>query len=322
MTGFDLERIQASFFSRYWAFELRPEDGCCTCCQGELARRLPHITKESWQARFALGGVYLAGRPATADTPVAPPCRLEYYEPTFDPTKGESFYPQFSGEMILLEDEDLGIAFKPAGLPTTPARDQQRFHMQGYLEAWYGQAVHMPSRLDTAVSGLLLFSRSSRGNRWCQKAQERRLVEKLYLCEVSGQPKEKTMDLRRPIARDERHPVLRKAVHSGGEDAWTRVSFLCNSPESPSRSILQARPLTGRTHQIRVHCAAEGWPIVGDPFYGGAEAPALRLASYAISFLHPFHQRRIQLELPQVFRPDWVKAIDKSILDAQLHHRS
>lgn len=308
MTGFDLKRIQASFFSRYWTWELRPEEGCSKTCRAELVRRLPHIEEASWESRFALGGVYVAGRLATAETPIHPPCRLEYYEPTFDVSKPESFYPQFSREMILLEDDDLGVACKPAGLPTTPARDQHRFHMQGYLERHYGAAVHTPSRLDTAVSGLLLFSRSSRGNRWCQRAQERRLVEKLYVCEVSGRPKTRLLDIRRPLARDERHPVLRRAVETGGEEAWTRISVLCDSPTA-SRSVLQAQPFTGRTHQIRVHCAAEGWPIVGDPFYGGEEDPELRLASYAIGFFHPFQQRQIYLELPAAFQAGWIRDI-------------
>lgn len=308
MTGFDLKRIQASFFSRYWTWEIQPEDGCNQSCGAELARRLPHIDEASWESRFALGGVYVAGRPATREAPILPPCRLEYYEPTFDVSKPESFYPQFSPEMILLEDDDLGIAFKPAGLPTTPARDQQRFHMQAYLERHYGASVHTPSRLDTAVSGLLLFSRSSRGNRWCQRAQERRLVEKLYLCEVSGRPHSRSLDIRRPLARDDRHPVLRRAVETGGEEAWTRISFLCESPDA-SRSVLQAQPVTGRTHQIRVHCAAEGLPIVGDPFYGGEEAPELRLASFAISFFHPFQQRHISAELPKTFQAGWIRDI-------------
>lgn len=306
MTEFDPQRIQESFFSRYWRWELCAEDGCAETCGEELAKRLPHIDGASWPQRFALGGVYVGGRPVSFDSPFSPPCRLEYYEPKFDPQRAADFYPRFSPSWILLDHSDIGVAFKPAGLPTTAPRDQQQFYSQRYLEQHYAAPVHTPSRLDTAVAGLLIFSRSARGNRWCQKAQDRRLVRKLYLCEVSGEPRTGETSVTSPLGRDERHPVLRRVVASGGEDAWTRITHL-RALQSPGRTLLQAEPLTGRTHQIRVHCASEGWPIVGDPLYGGEEAPELRLVSYALGFFHPFLQRQIWIQLPLALRPAWIQ---------------
>ena len=312
MKEIDLPRIQRSFFSKHWSWQIGESDPCEKTAGAELARRLPHIEPESWGLRFALGGAYVAGRPAAYETPVEPPCRIEYYEPLFDPSHADTFYPQFDPGMVIVEDGDIGVAYKPPGLPSTPARDQQRFHMQGFLEAHFQAPIHLPSRLDTGVAGLLIFSRSMRGNRWCQKAQERRLVEKTYLCEVSGSLESDCIDVARRLCRDERHPVLRRTVDVGGEEALTKLCVL-GRRQGQSRSLVQARPITGRTHQIRVHCAAEGVPIVGDPLYGGADGPELRLVSYAISFFHPFQQRQLRIELPDGLRAPWLKEVEQEL---------
>ena len=261
----------------------------------------------------------MAGKPAFSDTELLAPCRLEYYEPKFELSKADSFYPQFSAEWILYSDPDLGVAFKPAGLPTTAARDQQQFHLSRYLSRFLDSPIHMPSRLDTAVSGLLLFSRSQRANRWCQKAFEKHLLEKLYVCEVSGRPQFSDSEISHSLGRDERHPVLRRVVSPGGEDARTRLSTLaCFETDSSQRALVQAQPLTGRTHQIRVHCAAEGYPIVGDPLYGGLEAASLKLTSLALRFRHPFLNRQEFFELPLALYPSWLQDITKAGMTVRL----
>jgi 23S rRNA-/tRNA-specific pseudouridylate synthase len=71
-------------------------------------------------------------------------------------------------------------------------------------------------------------------------------------------------------------------------------------------SLLTVSPKTGRTHQIRVHAAAGGIPIIGDNFYGGREAASLCLVSYAIEFKHPLTNQHIAVDLPQHLTPDWV----------------
>jgi 23S rRNA-/tRNA-specific pseudouridylate synthase len=196
-------------------------------------------------------------------------------------------------------------------LPTTPARDQQRYSMQRYLEQHFGQTVHMPSRLDTAVSGVALCSLSSRMNRYLQKAYDRRWIEKRYLAEVMGIPSWSTRTCEQPLERDPRHPVLRRCASSGGESSRTRF-FRMGSLERNSRlrTLLQAEPLTGRTHQIRVHCAYEGFPIVGDPYYGGIDCCDLHLMSYAVRFFHPFRQEHIAVIAPAESLPEWLTGYD------------
>ena len=314
MTEIERDRIQSSFFSRYWVWHVAAENQHAATCIEELARRLGHIDPGSWSERFALGGVYVAGAPAHPDTPILAPCKLEYYEPKFALSEAESFYPQFSPEMIVYMDEDLGIAYKPAGLPTTAARDQQRFNLAGYLRAHLARAVHTPSRLDTAVAGLLIFSLSDRMNRHLQKAYEKRSIEKYYLCEVGGVPAWQELDITHALGRDRRHAVLRRVVEEGGDLAHTKILRLKSYNHNlEGRALLQVKPLTGRTHQIRVHCAAEGLPIVGDPLYGGAQAQDLRLVSYALRFHHPYKQREVEFELPLALRPEWLQDIEQRV---------
>lgn len=303
----DAKRIQDSFFSKHICFQLEEGEAVAPTCLEELARRLPHIARDSWPARFELGGVYLAGRSADPTTPVSPPCRLEYYEPSFAIDTAAQFYPQFSAEWIIELDDDLGVCYKPAGLPTTPARDQVQYNLSRYLSNHFGAAVHTPSRLDTGVDGLVLFSRSSRMNRALQRAYDKHSVEKVYLALVSPAVEWKGFDMRGSIARDPRHPVLRCVDESKGESAHTRLHSLVTEAH---RTLVQAQPFTGRTHQIRVHCAALGAPIVGDPYYGGSDAPAIHLTSFALRFFHPYQQEYKMIVLPKAMRREWLRSLE------------
>lgn len=307
--------LKTFFPSIRHCWELLASELCAPCCVEELARRLPHIAADSWPQRFALGGVYVGGRRAQPDTQLRPPVRLEYYEPRTELELLQSCYPAFSPDWILFHDPDLGVAFKPAGLPSTAPRDQDLFHLQGYLSSALGAPVHLPSRLDVGVSGVVLFTRSGRMHRHAQRAYETRRIERVYLAEVNGAPTWDALDCTLPIARDPAHPVLRRVVSAGGEAAHTHLVRLTTwrDPQTgAARSLLKALPRTGRTHQIRLHCAALGIPLVGDPFYGtfennapGAES-ALRLASFMVRFFHPYAQRQAEYTIPAPLQMPWV----------------
>jgi 23S rRNA-/tRNA-specific pseudouridylate synthase len=303
----DLDRLTQSFFSRYHRWDITLQDGAMTTVIEELARRLPDIDPSSWARRFELGGVYLGGRETTPDSPITTSCRLEYYDPLYPIDKADEYFPAFKPEMILSMDEDIGVAWKPAGLPTTAPRDQQLYNFQCYLTEHLKRPVHLPSRLDTGVAGLLLFSLSPRMNRHLQKAYDKKLIEKHYIAEVVGDFTPEKVEIRSELARDPRHPVLRRVVSAGGESAHTVVQKIdAYKRAETSYSLLQVEPLTGRTHQIRVHLAAEGFPIVGDPFYNGARAPELRLLSYALRLYHPYKRTMMTVELPKGAWPDWL----------------
>jgi 23S rRNA pseudouridine1911/1915/1917 synthase len=310
-----LKRIEASFFSSYWRWEIDASEVSGQIIEFELAKRLPHLAVSSWPARFDLGGIYLAGELAKPGVSVTAPCRLEYYEPRMSLERVANFYPRFIPEFVIYSDDDLAVVFKPAGLPTTAARDQQRYNLQLYLEHHFAKRVHLPSRLDTGVSGLVICSFSRRMNRYLQKAYERHWIEKYYLAEVSGCPSWNRVECERPIDRDPLHPVLRRCVEQGGEVARTKLALhKALNREGTERALLLARPLTGRTHQIRLHCAYEGFPIVGDPYYGEISDRSLRLASYALKFFHPFKQENKLFLLPSELMPDWLLGLDLPVI--------
>ena len=315
----DIQRIQSTFRSRRWEFDIPAGAAHASTCVEELMQRLPHLSPESWPERFALGGVYLNGREAAADFPISPPCRLEYFEPLTDLTNVRTLYPAFSSDTVVWRDEDLAIVVKPAGLPTTAPRDQRRFTLEAYLTEYFGSPLHLPSRLDTDVSGLLIASLSKRMHGALQRAYDRRAVEKYYLAEVVGDFPHAEIDIRSPLGRDPRHPVLRQVVESGGDTAHTRVCTLGRYQRGgTSYSLLQAQPLTGRTHQIRVHLASLGFPIVGDVYYGGVEAPHIHLLSYALFFHHPYAQKQLSLYLPLARRPGWLQSSELSQFPSEI----
>jgi len=313
-----LARINASFTSRRWCWEIASGEAHAKTCQEELVVRLPHIATSSWRARFDLGGIYLAGTLAHPDSVIAPPCRLEYYEPNFDVEEGGvAPFPRFDPSSVLFSDEDVGVVCKPPGLPTTAPRDQIRFNLVRYLADYLGRPVHVPSRLDVGVGGVMLFSLSERMNRHLQKAYEKRSVERYYVAELPGVLGWREREVTLRIARDQRHAVLRRPVTEGGEDAHTRLIMLESYVDGNgnSTSIIQAQPLTGRTHQIRVHCVAAGMPIIGDPFYwesnhGAFDAGGIRLASYAVRFYHPYKRDLMTFELPKAHGINWLHQLE------------
>ena len=308
----DVDRIRSTFHSRQWSFECSETALSDATCIAELARRLPHIDPSSWAERFKLGGVYLNGREATPETILSPPYRLQYFEPLDPlPLVGKR-YPEFSPRFIVHEDEDLAVVFKPPGLPSTAPRDQRLYTMQRYLDDHFGRPVHLPSRLDAAVAGIIPVSLSPRMNRCLQRAYVNRSVEKYYLAEVDGVFPESREVLVSPIARDERHPILRRVTQEGGDDARTVVRVL-GSLAGGQRAILQVQPVTGRTHQIRVHLAYKGFPIVGDPFYGGSESTEIRLVCYELRFFHPFLGRALSIELPPALWSSWLRAAHEEL---------
>jgi RluA family pseudouridine synthase len=276
-------------------------------CRDILVARLPHIDPTTWPERFEVGGVYLNRRPAHLESEVVAPAIVEYFEPLGDFTDVASLYPAFSPDTILYHDDDLAVVVKPAGLPTIPPRDQRRFSLVTYLQDHFKKPLHLPSRLDTGVAGLLLVSLSSRMNATLQRAYDRHAVTKVYVAQVSGEFPHDTLEVRARIGRDPRHSILRRVDPECGEDALTVVSKLKGEVlDGEMRTFLRVEPKTGRTHQIRIHLASLGYPIVGDPYYDGAHAPELRLVSAALSLFHPYVQRELSFEIPLDLTPAWL----------------
>ncbi|GAP62548.1 23S rRNA pseudouridine1911/1915/1917 synthase [Ardenticatena maritima] len=198
---------------------------------------------------------------------------------------------------VLYEDEDVIVVNKPPGLVVHPAPGHEGGTLVNALLARYPDlAVRDQSdrpgivhRLDRDTSGVLIVARHAEARRFLQRQFSRREVEKFYLAAVHGRPSSDHGLIDAPLGRD---PRDRKkfAVVPGGRPALTEFTVRELFPEY---TLLEVRLITGRTHQIRVHLASIGTPIVNDTVYG-RRRPVPGLPSQR-QFLHAW---RLRLRLP------------------------
>lgn len=218
---------------------------------------------------------------------------------------------------IVFEDKWLIVYSKPRRLPTLPTKEQHRYNLKRYLQNYLGVMPHLPSRLDTSTEGLVIASKLTTSHNKLQRMFESRRIKKFYLLEVQGHPSWDEFEANDPIGRDPSHPILRKVIE-GGQDARTKFSKLS---ASSAGTLLVAMPETGRTHQIRVHAAHIGHPILGDSFYGGAislggcEPKELRLMSYGLFLTHPISGATLSLSVPERLLPNWLQSFSEGLAE-------
>jgi 23S rRNA pseudouridine1911/1915/1917 synthase len=218
--------------------------------------------------------------------------------------------PEDSPLSVIFEDDHLLAVNKPAGLVVHPTYRHTRGTVMnallGYARAWpEGQRPSLVGRLDKGTSGLLLVAKTSSVHRALQQAGEAGTIRKEYLALVLGAVRTMaTIDL--PLSRDP-HDRRRVVVAPAGARSVTKVHPLAmGGIDGGAVSLLHCVLVTGRTHQIRVHLAARGWPIVGDETYGprpasaGAGALLSRQALHAwgMTFEHPVTAGRVALGAP------------------------
>ena len=198
---------------------------------------------------------------------------------------------------IVFENEDLIVVNKPAGMVVHPAAGHASGTLVnavlGYepdIEGIGGEerpgVVH---RLDKETSGLILLAKNERAHRWLQDQFRLRKVEKIYLALVDGKPPTPSGRVEAHIGRDPSHRKRMAVVpESRGREAISEYRTLESFRE---HTLLEFHPLTGRTHQIRLHCAFLGCPIVGDGVYG-------RKKSSLEIDRHFLHAHRLKIILP------------------------
>lgn len=214
---------------------------------------------------------------------------------------------------VIYEDDDLLVINKPAGMVVHPAPG----HYSGTLVhallgrggAWSGTGgaarpgiVH---RLDKGTSGLIVVARNDTSHRALSAQLSDRSLSRTYLAIVRGAVKDDAGELEGPIGR---HPGDRKrmAVVAGGRFARTRYEV---AGRRGAHTLLRCALDTGRTHQIRVHLAALGYPVAGDAEYGGREAGAQRpmLHAWRLRLRHPRTRQEMSFEVapPRDFEAFW-----------------
>ncbi|MGH1341891.1 MAG: RluA family pseudouridine synthase [Nannocystales bacterium] len=184
------------------------------------------------------------------------------------------------------------VVSKPAGLAVHATVDPARPHLAGAVLSWVkargGADAALHHRLDVDTSGLVLFATDAALNRAISEMFSNHTVDKHYRAVVqpSGQAPPDTWKVENFLGRDKESKATRyRAVRSGGKKAITNFEVL--ERRTDGTILVEARPVTGRAHQIRVHCAEAGWPIVGDRFYGGDKSPRLMLHAQRLCFEHP-----------------------------------
>ena len=193
-------------------------------------------------------------------------------------------FPAEDGPLRILREDDCLIAVdKPAGILVHPTFSRQSGTLANYLLGHYrrtGQAcaVHVLTRLDRDTMGVVIFAKTAWAHWLLMEAMDRGEVEKVYEALTLGGPKDDEGVIDLPIAKRP-NPSLLRYVSAEGKRAVTRYRVLARGPICR----LELRPITGRTHQLRVHCAHAGFPILGDPQYG-PEGSALRSGGQDGSF--------------------------------------
>lgn len=275
-----------------------------------LAEQVPEATRTAVQRWIAAGRVWVDGRPRKASY------RLHAGETvTADPPPPEplELVPDAMALQVLYEDEDILVVDKPAGLVVHPGAAVRRGTLANALVHRYRDLPQAESlrpgivhRLDKGTSGLLVVALNETAHHRLVRQFQQREVDKRYLALLYGhlRPAEGAIDL--PLGRDRRHRTRISANTDRPRPALTGYRVL--RYYEAGFTLVEAKPVTGRTHQIRVHFWSRGHPVVGDETYqrrdriralpGGGRLERLFLHAAGLEFTHPRTGERLRFEAP------------------------
>jgi 23S rRNA pseudouridine1911/1915/1917 synthase len=283
-------------------FEYREEVGAAAAggtVLAWLARRYRHSSEAAWRERVAGGEVRLDGEVALATDLLRCGQSLAWRRPPWE----EPAVPV--GFAVLHRDDRLLAVAKPRGLPSVPNGGFLEHTLLFRVRRLHPEAVPM-HRLGRGTSGLLLFARTEEARRAVAAAWRAGRVEKEYRALVAGVPAVPSFTVDVPIGPVP-HPRLGR-VHAASPSGKAAVSHVRVLAARGGQAVVAVTIPTGRPHQIRIHLAAAGHPLVGDPLYaaGGlpAERPGLpgeggyRLHAHRLALAHPATGQRLEIECP------------------------
>jgi len=215
--------------------------------------------------------------------------------------------PQYPWLDIIYRDNDLLVVNKPAGLLTVPGKKPEHKDSLQARVVRVLPTARIVHRLDMATSGLLLVPLSKKIQGELGKQFEARTVNKRYIAVVQGKLNSAEGSVNLPLRCDWPNRPKQMVDHNEGKQALTHYKVV-ESPvveHSNARTRVELTPVTGRSHQLRVHMQQLGHPILGDRLYGTAEstaaAPRLLLHAEQIEFVHPGSGETLNFELPAPF---------------------
>ncbi len=273
----------------------------------------PHTEPAEWLGIFEKNQILSAAR-----VPVSPGHRVRAAERYLRKTPAD-IEPEVNAAIrILHEDEALIVIDKPAPLPVHPSGRFNRNTLLSILHTACHPLKPRPAhRLDANTSGLIVFTRTRHFAKLVQPQFERGEVEKIYLARIHGHPTAEEFSCDAPIASEPTTAGARD-IDPAGLPAKTEFRLLRRDPDGTA--LVEARPLTGRTNQIRAHLWHLGHPIVGDPVYlensrlGTSQtlppsAPPMCLHAHRLAFRHPLENTLIRFEAPM---PAWAHTKSRS----------
>ena len=214
-----------------------------------------------------------------------------------DPSPEETNTSHLGAE-IVYEDEAVVVVNKPSGMLSMPGRQETYSVATWAEERWPGSMV--AHRLDMSTSGIILVAKTEEAYHALQEQFTERVIKKKYFAIVEGIPKNEHGIVNLPLSSDPMNRPCQIVDHEHGKQAITEYRILATRQDY---TLLALWPHTGRTHQLRMHCAHHeglGCPILGDELYG-RKAERLYLQAQAITFVHPVTNKRMHFELPYPF---------------------